>query len=325
MARARNSLIDLSETPYYHLCTRCVRRAFLTGEDSVSQRSYDHRRQWIVNRFRFLSDIFAIDICAYAVMSNHYHLVVKVDQHRAVIWEEQEVISRWYKLCRPHPLIDSYQAGRLNSEAQIETARSIINVWRKRLFDISWFMRLLNEHIARRANKEDNCTGRFWEGRFHSQALLDNKALLGCMAYVDLNPVRAGVTTHPEACEHTSIQQRIEQYQQRRQQKQPRIVRPQRPHLLPFADKHKPEKKAFINITFDDYLDLVKWTAAHIRTPPSTSQPPTLLKQTFGIETQDWLAYARHFRRKYSNFAGSAQRLYQYAKSHDHHWYKGVG
>ncbi|WP_133511163.1 hypothetical protein [Candidatus Thiosymbion oneisti] len=82
-------------------------------------------------------------------------------------------------------------------------------VYRARLHDLSWFMRTLNEHIARRANAEDGVKGRFWEGRFKSQALLDEKALPAAMAYVDLNPVRAGLAETPEASDYTSIQERI--------------------------------------------------------------------------------------------------------------------
>jgi hypothetical protein len=82
-------------------------------------------------------------------------------------------------------------------------------IYRKRLTSVSWFMKCLNEPIARAANKEISCTGHFWESRFKSQALLSEEALLSCMAYVDLNPVRANIAATPEASEHTSIKERL--------------------------------------------------------------------------------------------------------------------
>ena len=95
MTIARSRQISLQDTPYYHVISRCVRRAFLCGEDAHSGQSYEHRRQWVVDRLGQLSRLFAIGICAYAVMSNHYHLVLKVDAEQAQGWSEREVAERW--------------------------------------------------------------------------------------------------------------------------------------------------------------------------------------------------------------------------------------
>ena len=78
MPRSRRQLVSVSDTPYYHVFSRCVRRAFLCGVDQYSGRSYEHRRGWIEDRLRALACLFSIDVCAYTVMSNHYHLVVKL-------------------------------------------------------------------------------------------------------------------------------------------------------------------------------------------------------------------------------------------------------
>ena len=108
MTRARKSLIDLTATSYYHLIARCVRRAFLCGEDNYTGQNFDHRREWLVERVKQLSSIFAIEIAAYAIMSNHYHLVVKVNKQHALDWSEEQVINRWYQLYKGNNLIDRY-------------------------------------------------------------------------------------------------------------------------------------------------------------------------------------------------------------------------
>ncbi len=108
-----------------------------------------------------------------------------------------------------------------------------VNGWRERLMDISWFMRCLNEPVARQANREEGVTGRFWEGCFKSQALLDQNALVACMAYVDLNPIRSSLTQTPEASSHTSIRQRIKQPS--KVNTNPNLISQQPQNLLPFA------------------------------------------------------------------------------------------
>src|SRR5918999_4058023 len=167
MGYPRKSLICLADTPYYHVVARCVRRAWLWGYDAYAGKDYSHRKHWVTQRLRVLAGIFAIDLCAYAVMSNHYHLVLRVDRERGVRWSQEEIVQRWTRLFRAPPLITRWKAGSA-SAAERAIAEQLIERWRTRLMDISWYMRSLNEYLARRANAEDECTGRFWEGRFKS-------------------------------------------------------------------------------------------------------------------------------------------------------------
>ncbi|HEU4652408.1 MAG TPA: hypothetical protein VFS47_00385, partial [Steroidobacteraceae bacterium] len=198
--------------------------------------------------------------CAYAVMSNHYHLVLYVDRQKATGWTAEEVIHRWSQLHQQPHLIQRYLSPDV-SPAEREEAERIIATWRERLFDISWFMRHLNEYLARRANAEDDCSGRFWEGRFKSQALLDDVGILTAMAYVDLNPIRAGIAKTPEDSEFTSIYQRIRQSTATRS---PKSTDERRIRLRRFADQSH-NKKTGIPYTASDYLQLVDWSGRYIR------------------------------------------------------------
>jgi len=332
MTRARNSLIDLTSTSYYHVINRCIKRSFLCGEDKYSGRNYEHRRQWIVDRIKFLSKVFSIEIAAYGVLSNHYHLILHVSKVKADCWTMDEVIERWYKLYNGTLLVDRYLAGETLSSAHLAAVEDVVAVWRKRLYDISWFMKCLNETIARAANKEDNCTGKFWEGRFKSQALLDETALLSCMAYVDLNPIRAGMCSTLETSDFTSIKQRIKQiksYQRHQEKTKDKLstdyrVSQQPNDLLPFAgvtDTHA------IPFSLHAYLELVEWSGRHIdpnKTGFITSHEPNLLL-SLNIDPEDWLESVKNFRRHYGDFAGSEQQLRRCAHRHGQSWYKGVG
>jgi REP element-mobilizing transposase RayT len=215
MTRPRSSLISLSDTPWYHVVNRCVRRAFLCGHDAATGCSFDHRRGWIETRIRELASVFTIDVAAYAVMSNHYHAVLRVDAARADALSDDEVLRRWTQLFSGPVLVQRYLGGapELLGQAERDKVGEFAQLYRLRLADVSWFMRVLNESIARQANAEDDCTGRFWEGRFKSQALLDEQALLAAMAYVDLNPIRAGMAESLHGSAHTSIAARLAELQ----------------------------------------------------------------------------------------------------------------
>ena len=257
MPRPRKSLINLSDTSYYHCVSRCVRRAYLCGEDNQTGRSYEHRRQWVEDRLLYLAEVFCVDVCAYAVMSNHTHVVLRINKQKADSLSVKEIIRRWHRLYKGMLLsqryIDPVQSTTL-SEAEIQTVHSLAEIYRKRLYDISWFMRLLNEYIARRANKEDECTGHFWEGRFKSQALLDETSLAACMAYVDLNPVRACLANTPESSAHTSIQKRINAAKLNRQPAQ----------LLPFTGNPCNTMPDGLPFQLQDYIELVELSGRYL-------------------------------------------------------------
>jgi hypothetical protein len=96
--RPRKTIVSLEATPYYHCCSRCVRRAFLCGKDKLTGQSFEHRRQWIENKLLELATIFPIDLCAYAVMHNHYHVVLFIDKNCVEHWSEFEVVEHWHQL-----------------------------------------------------------------------------------------------------------------------------------------------------------------------------------------------------------------------------------
>ena len=272
MTRPRKALISLADTPYYHITSRCVRRAFLCGVDHYSGQSYEHRRQWVVDRIRLLSSLFAIDVCAYAVMSNHYHLALKVCPGQLDDLAEDEILDRWCALFKGPLLIQNYHSGEQLKPFERAAVSDIFNVWRARLSSISWFMRCLNQPIARQANLEDKCTGKFWGSRFTSQALKSEEALLSCMAYVDLNPVRAGIADTPEQSEHTSIRERLQPEFNLQQAIDDQTecgdlldfasaLKP----LLPFENRLTNKLQNGILFSFEEYLALVDWTGRIIR------------------------------------------------------------
>ena len=144
MAQSRKSLISLQDTPYYHCISRCVRRSYLCGYDHTTNVSYEHRKSWVENRLLFLSSIFAIDICAYAVMSNHIHIVLCVNKSAALSWSLDTVLRQWHKIHRGTLLTQRYLKGEVLSDIEIKAVKETADIYRKRLFDISWFMRDLN-------------------------------------------------------------------------------------------------------------------------------------------------------------------------------------
>jgi REP element-mobilizing transposase RayT len=203
MTVPRSQLVDPQVTRYYHCISRCVRRAMLCGQ------GFEHRKQWIEDRLELLAQHFAVSVCGFAVMDNHLHVLVRLDPGIGQHWSASEVVRRWIGVYPPKQvnrddrrLVESWVAQQAKDKKQVER-------WRARLSNLGWFMKALKEPLARMANREDDCKGTFWESRYKSIAILDEEALLATCAYIDLNPLAAGIASTPETSRHTSLRQRV--------------------------------------------------------------------------------------------------------------------
>ena len=214
MTIARSKLVDTSVSRWYHCISRCVRRAFLLSEGNDGENS--DRKAWIENRLQELADIFAISVGGFSVMDNHLHVRVRIDEKIAKDWTNAELITRWHRLYPPRGTDRKPLTGkqlkvivdqRLSDAAWLASAR-------ERLASLGWFMKCLKEPLARMVNKAEKCTGAFFEGRFKSIAILDDEALLSVCAYIDLNPVAAGIAKAPECSPNTSVKQRVDHVKQ---------------------------------------------------------------------------------------------------------------
>jgi REP element-mobilizing transposase RayT len=304
MPKPRKTIVCLEATPFYHCVSRCVRKAYLCGMDFTTKQSYEHRRVWVEEELLKQAKVFAIDIAAYAIMSNHYHVVLHINKQQADNWSLDEVIERWHSLYKGNALSQRYLRSPDFSEAELLKLTEFVDIWRERLMDLGWFIGRLNEFIARQANYEDKCTGRFWEGRFKSQALLDEKALAACLAYVDLNPVRAKMAKTPEESEHTSIKQRAEKAKTAHTVNHPNQ---QVKDLIPFVGNPRNDMPHGLPFKLTDYLELVELTGRVIREDKrgyiENNLPPIL--QRLGIESEQWLKMTTSFEISFKSLVGN--------------------
>jgi len=251
-------------------------------------------------------------------MSNHYHLVLKVDDSKAKSWSDADVAMRWKQLFNGHIMVDRWLTKPDITQAEKDKALELISIWRARLYDLGWYMRCLNEGVAVQANKEDNCKGRFWEGRFKSQALLNETVLLACMVYVDLNPIRAAIAKTPEHSDFTSIQQRLKAVVNAIED-----VFAQPTNLLPLTG-YQAHTQQQIGLPFKllDYFELLEWTGRCFRKDKRGAIPKHIkhLFERFNVNEDDWLMVISNFNRHFINAAGSPAHMKHWAYSTQRKW-----
>ena len=316
MTTARSLLVDSESPGYYHCISRCVRRAWLCGIDPYDGKSYEHRRDWVESRLLELADIFAVGIYAYAVMSNHVHVVVRIDPGAAAMWSPEDVASRWIRLFPATVNGEIDPTACQTKEANLLGNAERLEICRRRLSSLAWFMRSLNEPIARRANQEDSCTGRFWEGRYKCQALLDDAAVLTCMSYVDLNPIRAGIAENLESSSHTSALRRVSQ-----------VTSDTRHAGQLLCCIRSSLSSPTLPLTVADYLEVIDWTARLTRADKRgviDATEPTILRK-LGLTERQWSTQVLGTETRYWRAIGSAQSLIAKAAAIGQSWLKGIG
>ena len=333
---ARADLFDPQEISVFHCTNRCVRACYLCGEDPLTGNSYEHRKAWIEQRLMFQASCFGMDVLGFSIMSNHFHVILRNRPDLVVGWSDREVARRWLLLCPIRKKPDGTPEEPTEDELDAichDPAR--LAQLRTRLSSISWYMAMVAEPVARRANAEDGCAGRFWQGRFRAVKLCDDAAILACSVYVDLNPVRAGCCSTPETSDHTSAQRRIEQLQadaatpatESGVETNEDVPGDHPPHATPGpADWLAPlelnevgtpgpqpsvldsraSDKGFLPMTVADYLELLDWTGRQVVTGKVGVIPEHLspILTRLGISGSAWFELTTGFGRQFQRVAG---------------------
>ena len=335
MARiARVEVFAPDEIAIVHVLNRTVRRCFLIGNDPVSGKNFDHRKAWMENELQSLAKYMGIDLLCHAIMSNHFHLVLRSRPDVVALWDDSQVARRWLMLCPKRR--DANRHPEEPNEFELNSIRNDparIKEIRSRLSDVSWWMRLLSQKIAQRANQDDKEIGKFWQARYRAVRLLDETAILACAAYVDLNPIRAAMAETIETSDYTSAQQRALELRDSLQKDMtdnnastpsPCVdeltAKPIVKSLCPLTiDELRDEigacchtagyrasDKGFLPMSVADYLELLDWTARQIRADKRGATPATASRifERLGIDAEVWCELTRDFGRLFATVAG---------------------
>jgi putative transposase len=191
MAKPRVFTHPDTQTGVYHIVSRIVDRQFLFGEAE---------KDTFVRMMHAFAAFHQVQILTYCVMSNHFHLLVRVPKRpEGFDLSFEEVLARWQSAVG-----DAWQQG---MQRQFEIFRSngseaAIEEWRQRMlgrmYSLSEFMKALKQRFSQWYNRRAGRQGTLWEGRYQSVIVQDeNRALRTMSTYIDLNPVRAGIVDDP--------------------------------------------------------------------------------------------------------------------------------
>ncbi len=246
--------------PFYHCIGQYVTRSFVCADSIASQHPFEQHGHLTTAALAKLSSIFAVTVCAYAVMHNYYHLVLSVDYDAAKSWSDTDVLDRWCQLFPSPLLVQRFRNGELLMDAENLMVADRIKLYRSRLCDLSWFTRCLNENTFGKVNTHAGDKNRLWGTRFNTEILSSESAIISCMAYIDLTQVRAGVAKTLAQSDYTSAQQRIIQSDGTRRSKH-------QTGCFPELSSFEQNAKHNLNMpcSNSDYLGLIDWCCQTIQ------------------------------------------------------------
>jgi hypothetical protein len=349
VACARREIVPDGEIGVFHCFARCVRRAFLCGFDEVTGNDYEHRRQWLIDLQAQAAGLFAVEIAFHAELSNHLHLIVRTRPDVVATWSDEEVVRRWLKIARLKRGSDLAGWEPSEQRVRMELAKpQRAATLRRRLSSVSWLMGTVCENLARRANAEDGCRGRFWETRFGCRELADETAILVCGIYVDLNQIRSGEASTPEQSRYTSAYDRIEGRKARRVASEPPGQRPAAAaarrdrwlcelSLEENADSDisagqrstspwRASDKGLLPISLDDYLELLDWTGRQVRSDKPGAIPDHLapILDRLHIHAEHWVQTVTQFESLFGHVAGRVEQITRAAHRLGRRWLHGA-
>jgi hypothetical protein len=330
------------EIAVVHVMNRVVRRCLLMGTDDYTGKNYDHRKSWVENELKRMAAWFGIDLLTFAIMSNHFHLVLRSRPDVVETWDDTEVAKRWLMLCPNRKAADGRAADPTEPELNsIRLDAEKVKTIRSRLSDISWWMRLLCQKIAQRANKEDEASGKFWQSRYKAVRLIDEEAILACSAYVDLNPIRAAQAETIEDSQFTSARIRLQTMVSTMESSAlfdeasstPNSVCISADSFLspiemdeandpvgvrPSESERRCSDKGFLAMPTAEYFELLDWTAHQIVTgkPGATPMEAPALFERLKIQPDVWCELVKRFGSLFSHVAGQPHHIDDYRSLH---------
>ena len=333
---ARREIVRQGQPGIFHVFSQCVRQAFLLGIDPITGRDYNHRRQWLVDRLQLLTANFMIDVGFAAIMSNHFHLVLRTSPRLVKRMGTWEVARRWLRVYPGTRVLEGpwIEPTEEQVKALAEDKEKIAEI-RKRLSNVSWFMSALCEFIARKSNLEDGCRGRFFAGRFGCREITNDGALLICAMYVDLNQIRAGEALTPESSLHCSVGWRIAARDRTNDEGSsspaadqwlaPLTLAPDHLGDVPCENGPRASNKGLLSLSLDEYLQLLDYVGRQECTDERGAIPAELapILERLGIQSGQFVETVQKLTQRFRRMIGPAEQMAARAAEAGRKWFQG--